>query len=57
LEKEAKYYFDLKYFQQLFIDGGWIELLDYLKGFVTKEENTRFYFEILRHKFFDALDK
>ncbi|KAL8496923.1 hypothetical protein ACS0TY_020562 [Phlomoides rotata] len=60
LEQETGYYFDLKYFEELVIDGNWDEAEKYLTSFTVVEDNkysTKIYFEIRKQKFLEALDK
>ncbi|KAL8501759.1 hypothetical protein ACS0TY_021034 [Phlomoides rotata] len=60
LEKETGYFFDLKYFEELVLDGNWDEAEKYLSSFTVVEDNkysTKIYFEIRKQKFLEALDK
>ncbi|KAG8375814.1 hypothetical protein BUALT_Bualt10G0139500 [Buddleja alternifolia] len=60
LEQETGYYFNLKYFEELVLDGNWQETEKYLSCFTVVEDNkyaTKIYFEIRKQKFLEALDK
>lgn len=60
LERETKYYFDMAYVRTLFIQGQWDELTTYLSSFLQtsrSSDHSLLYFEILKHKFLDALDR
>ncbi|KAH6804772.1 hypothetical protein C2S51_033019 [Perilla frutescens var. frutescens] len=60
LEQETGYFFDLKYFEELVLNGNWEEAEKYLSSFTVVEDNkysTKIYFEIRKQKFLEALDK
>ncbi|KAL0394295.1 UNVERIFIED_CONTAM: Topless-related protein 1 [Sesamum latifolium] len=60
LEQETGYFFDLKYFEELLLNGNWEEAEKYLSNFTVVEDNkysTKIYFEIRKQKFLEALDK
>lgn len=60
LEQETGYFFDLKYFEELVLNGNWEEVEKYLSSFTVVEDNkysTKIYFEIRKQKFLEALDK
>lgn len=60
LEQETGYFFDLKFFEELVLNGNWEEAEKYLSSFTVVEDNkysTKIYFEIRKQKFLEALDK
>ncbi|KAK4491060.1 hypothetical protein RD792_001782 [Penstemon davidsonii] len=60
LEQETGYFFDLKYFEDLVLDGNWEDTEKYLSSFTTVEDNkfsTKIYFEIRKQKYLETLDK
>lgn len=60
LEQETGYFFDLKYFEGLVLNGNWEEVEKYLSSFTVVADNkysTKIYFEIRKQKFLEALDK
>lgn len=60
LEQETGYFFDLKYFEELGLNGNWEEAEKYLSSFTVLEDNkhsTKIYFEIRKQKYLEALDK
>ncbi|KAL0291040.1 UNVERIFIED_CONTAM: Topless-related protein 1 [Sesamum angustifolium] len=60
LEQETGYFFDLKYFEELLLNGNCEEAEKYLSNFTVVEDNkysTKIYFEIRKQKFLEALDK
>lgn len=60
LEQETGYFFDLKYFEDLVLNGNWEEVEKYLSSFTVIEDNkysTKIYFEIRKQKFLEALDR
>lgn len=60
LEQETGYFFDLKYFEKLVLDGDWDEAEKYLENFTILEDNkysAKIYFEIWKQKYLEALDK
>lgn len=60
LEKESRYHFDMDYFESLWVEGKWDSLVHYLSGFVRAEKpnnHSVLYFEIIKQKFLEALDK
>ncbi|KAK6119711.1 hypothetical protein DH2020_046530 [Rehmannia glutinosa] len=59
LEQETGYFFDLKYFEELVLNGNWEEAEKYLSSFTVVEDNkysTKIYFEIRKQKYLEALD-
>ncbi|XP_047966388.1 topless-related protein 4-like [Salvia hispanica] len=60
LEQESGYFFNMKYFEELVLDGNWDEAEKYLSSFTVVEDNkysTKIYFEIRKQKYLEALDK
>ncbi|KAG6409470.1 hypothetical protein SASPL_127510 [Salvia splendens] len=60
LEQESGYFFNMKYFEELVLDGNWDEAEKYLSSFTVAEDNkysTKIYFEIRKQKYLEALDK
>ncbi|GER35319.1 transducin family protein / WD-40 repeat family protein [Striga asiatica] len=60
LEQETGYFFDLQYFEELVLKGSWDEVESYLSSFTEAEDNkysTKIYFEIMKQKYLEALDK
>ncbi|KZV47622.1 protein TOPLESS-like [Dorcoceras hygrometricum] len=60
LEQETGYFFDMKYFEDMILDGNWVDAENYLSSFTAVDDNkysTKIYFEIRRQKFLEALDK
>ncbi|KAL1552241.1 hypothetical protein AAHA92_13063 [Salvia divinorum] len=60
LEQESGHFFNLKYFEELVLDGNWDESEKYLSSFTAVEDNkysTKIYFEIRKQKYLEALDK
>ena len=60
LEKESGIYFNLKYFEELLLDGKFDEAESYLSGFTKLEDNkhsTKIFFEIRKQKYLEALDR
>jgi len=58
LEKESQYYFDFDHFESLFVEAKWEAVLSYISGFIqNKNEHQLLYFEILKQKFLDFLDR
>jgi len=60
LEQEAKYRFDIQHFKNMFIEGQWKELFAYLSSFLKPDrslDHSLIYFELLKQKYFDALDR
>ncbi|KAL2525724.1 Topless-related protein 1 [Abeliophyllum distichum] len=60
LEQETGYFFDMKYFEDLVLNGNWEEAEKYLSSFTGVEDNkysTKIYFEIRKQMFLEALDK
>ncbi|KAK9279321.1 hypothetical protein L1049_013000 [Liquidambar formosana] len=59
LEHETGYFFDVKYFEDILLNGNWDEAERYLSGFTKVDDNrfsTKIYFEIRKQKFLEALD-
>lgn len=60
LEQESKLFFNLKYFEELIMEGKWEEVERYLSAF-TKVDDNRFsmkvFFEIRKQRYLEALDK
>jgi len=56
-EKESNYYFDFDYTNTLFVEGKFDHLIAYLSGFVSNQDHSLLYFEILKQKFLDCLDR
>lgn len=59
LEQESGHYFNLKYFEELILDGNWEEVEKYLLGYTSVEYNRysmKMFFEIRKQKFLEALD-
>ncbi|KAG6388102.1 hypothetical protein SASPL_153300 [Salvia splendens] len=60
LEQESGYFFNMKYFEELVLDGNWDKAEKYLSSFTVVEDNkysTKIYFEIRKQKYLEALDK
>ncbi|XP_047321907.1 topless-related protein 4-like isoform X2 [Impatiens glandulifera] len=60
LEQESGYYFNLRYFEELVINGAWDDVEAYLSGFTKVEDNRysmKIFFEIRKQKYLEALDK
>ncbi|XP_073055232.1 topless-related protein 1-like isoform X2 [Primulina eburnea] len=60
LEQETGFFFDMKYFEDMILDGKWEDAENYLSAFTGVEDNTystKTYFEIRKQKFLEALDK
>jgi hypothetical protein len=50
----------MDYFESLWVDGKWDTLVSYLSGFVKTDKphnHSVLYFEIIKQKFLEALDK
>lgn len=59
LERETAVFFDLNYFETLVLSGKWEEVERYLSGYGSlKDDKFLFevYFEVRKHKLFEALD-
>ncbi|KAK7383491.1 hypothetical protein VNO78_29170 [Psophocarpus tetragonolobus] len=57
--RESGLYFDLKYFEELVLEGKWDEAEKYLSGFIRIYDDNysiKMYFEIRKQKYFEALD-
>ncbi|XP_004292971.1 PREDICTED: topless-related protein 1-like [Fragaria vesca subsp. vesca] len=60
LQQESGYHFDLKYFEELLLEGNWIEVEKYLSGFTKLDDNRysmKIFFEIRKQKYLEALDR
>ncbi|XP_070669772.1 topless-related protein 1 isoform X1 [Malus domestica] len=60
LEQESGLYFDMKYFEELVLEGKWDEVERYLLGFTKIDDNRysmKIFFEIRKQKYLEALDK
>ncbi|XP_068312754.1 topless-related protein 1-like isoform X2 [Pyrus communis] len=60
LEQESGLYFNMKYFEELVLDGKWDEVERYLLGFTKIDDNRysmKVFFEIRKQKYLEALDK
>ncbi|KAB1204654.1 Topless-related protein 1 [Morella rubra] len=60
LEQESGFFFNLKYFEELVLNGNWDEVERYLSGFTKLDDNrnsTKIFFEIRKQKYLEALDK
>ncbi|XP_044464620.1 protein TOPLESS-like isoform X1 [Mangifera indica] len=59
LARESGYYFDLKFFEDLVLDGKWEEVERYLSSFTKVDDNrysTKIFFEVRKQNFLEALD-
>lgn len=59
LERESRFYFDMKFFEGMILDGKWEDVEKYLSRFTKVDDNrysTKIYFEIRKQSFFEALD-
>lgn len=59
LERESRFYFDMKFFEDMILDGKWEDVEKYLSSFTKVDDNrysTKIYFEIRKQSFFEALD-
>ncbi|KAL5853179.1 hypothetical protein ACOSQ3_008297 [Xanthoceras sorbifolium] len=59
LERETGLYFDMKFFEEMVLDGNWEEVERYLSSFTKVDDNrysTKIYFEIRKQNFLEALD-
>lgn len=59
LERESRFYFDMKFFEDMILDGKWEDVEQYLSSFTKVDDNrysTKIYFEIRKQNFFEALD-
>ncbi|XP_031279553.1 protein TOPLESS-like [Pistacia vera] len=59
LARESGYFFNLKFFEDLVLDGKWEEVERYLSSFTKVDDNrysTKIYFEIRKQNFLEALD-
>lgn len=60
LERESRFYFDMKFFEDMILDGKWEDVEQYLSSFTKVDDNrysTKIYFEIRKQNFFEALDR
>lgn len=59
LDRESRFYFDMKFFEDMILDGKWEDVEQYLSSFTKVDDNrysTKIYFEIRKQNFFEALD-
>ncbi|XP_027333298.1 protein TPR3-like [Abrus precatorius] len=59
LERESGLYFDLKYFEDMVLEGMWDDAENYLSVFTKVKDNNhsiKIYFEMRKQKYFEALD-
>lgn len=59
LERESRFYLDMKFFEDMILDGKWEDVEQYLSSFTKVDDNrysTKIYFEIRKQNFFEALD-
>lgn len=60
LERESRFYFDMKFFEDMILDGKWEDVEQYLSSFTKVDDNrysTKIYFEIRKQSLFEALDR
>ncbi|OAY27418.1 topless-related protein 1 isoform X2 [Manihot esculenta] len=60
LEQESGLFFNVKYFEELVLNGNWDEVEKYLSGFTRVDDNRysmKIFFEIRKQKYLEALDK
>ncbi|KAK8697340.1 hypothetical protein V6N13_113492 [Hibiscus sabdariffa] len=60
LEQESGFFFNLRYFEDIVINGEWDEAEKYLLGFTKVDDNRysmKIFFEIRKQKYLEALDK
>ncbi|KDP33561.1 hypothetical protein JCGZ_07132 [Jatropha curcas] len=60
LEQESGLFFNMKYFEELVMNGNWDEVEKYLSGFTRVDDNRysmKIFFEIRKQKYLEALDK
>ncbi|PRQ26695.1 putative transcription factor WD40-like family [Rosa chinensis] len=60
LQQESGYFFDMKYFEELLLEGNWNEVEKYLSGFTKVDDNRysmKIFFEIRKQKYLEALDR
>ncbi|KAF2303792.1 hypothetical protein GH714_023450 [Hevea brasiliensis] len=60
LEQESGLFFNVKYFEELILNGNWDEVEKYLSGFTRVDDNRysmKIFFEIRKQKYLEALDK
>ncbi|KZV56045.1 topless-related protein 4-like [Dorcoceras hygrometricum] len=60
LEKESGFFFNMRYLEEIITNGEWDEVESYLSSFTRVYENrysTKIFFEILKQKYLEALDK
>jgi len=59
LGHESGLYFDLKYFEDIVLEGKWDETENYLSAFTKVMDNKfsiKMYFELRKQKYFEALE-
>ena len=60
LERESGFYFNMRFFEDLVLNGGFDEAEEYLYGFTDVNDNmysTKIIFEIRKQKFLETLDE
>ncbi|XP_065630532.1 topless-related protein 4-like [Quercus suber] len=60
LEKESRFYFNMRYFEECVTNGEWDEVEQYISGFTKVEDNKfsmKIFFEIRKQKYLEALDR
>jgi hypothetical protein len=60
LERESGFYFNMRFFEDLVLNGGFDEAEEYLYGFTDIHDNmysTKIIFEIRKQKFLETLDE
>ena len=60
LERESGFYFNMRFFEDLVLNGGFDEAEEYLYGFTDVHDNmysTKIIFEIRKQKFLETLDE
>ncbi|WCJ30341.1 Protein TOPLESS [Euphorbia peplus] len=60
LEQESGFFFNVKYFEEIIMNGDWDEVEKYLSGFTKVDDNRhsmKLFFEIRKQKYLEALEK
>nr|XP_043628394.1 topless-related protein 4-like [Erigeron canadensis] len=60
LEHESGFFFNMRYFEEMVMNGKWDDVEKYLSGFTKVEDNRysmKIFFEIRKQKYLEALDK
>ncbi|KAG9138676.1 hypothetical protein Leryth_018567 [Lithospermum erythrorhizon] len=60
LEQESGYFFNMRHFEDLALNGEWDEVEKYLSGFTKVDDNRysmKIFFEIRKQKYLEALDR